>query len=74
MLISFLNQFKKPRMKFKSLLSLKKILLIEPTSKKKRLSTIILNLLKFDIQNFVGVIIKQSKLKRFGDAWSRDVK
>lgn len=58
----------------KSLLSLKNILLIEPTSKKKRLSTIILNLLKFDIQNFVGVIIKQSKLKRFGDAWSRDVK
>lgn len=74
MLISFLNQFKKPRMKFKSLLSLKNILLIEPTSKKKRLSTIILNLLKFDIQNFVGVIIKQSKLKRFGDAWSRDMK
>lgn len=61
-------------MKFKSLLSLKKILLIEPTSKKKRLSTIILNLLKFDIQNFVGVIIKQSKLKRFGDACSRDMK
>lgn len=63
-------------MKFKSLLLLKNILLIEPTSKKKRLSTIILNLLKFDIQilNFVGVIIKQSKLKRFGDAWSRDMK
>lgn len=58
----------------KSLLSLKNILLIEPTSKKKRLSTIILNLLKFDIQNFVGVIIKQSKLKGFGDAWSRDMK
>lgn len=37
MLISFLNQFKKPCMKFKSLLSLKNILLIEPTSKKKKI-------------------------------------